>query len=125
MFWIGLFGLLMMLISVMMITSPELWVDLALKFSRLKYMHPLEILIRLTFGVPFVIYGPETDYPILIEYMGYLLLAVGVGLMLTPQSKHRRFAIWAINKVGKGFRMAGLGSLIFGGFLIYVALSAI
>jgi hypothetical protein len=123
MIWIGVFGLLMLLISVLMIARPNLWIDLALKFSRLKYMHPLEILIRLLFGVTFVNYGSETDYPILIEYIGYLLLAVGAGLLLTPPSQHRRFAIWAITKVGRGFRIAGLGSLVFGGFLIYVALS--
>ena len=54
--------------------------------------------------------------------IGYLLVAVALGLTLTPPLKHKQFAVWSAHKFIKIFRYAGIFSLLFGAFLIYASL---
>jgi len=121
MYAIAFFGFLMMLLSVLMIANPENWSNGIVKFSKKAYFHSFEILSRLGFGVVFIVFADQTQYPTVMLVIGYLLIAVGTGLLLTPPSRHRQFAIWSAHKFRNRFRPAGLGSLLFGAFLIYAA----
>lgn len=121
MYAIAFFGFLMMLFSIMMIANPDYWSTGIVKFSEKPYFHPFEILSRLIFGVVFIVFADQTLYPTLMLIIGYLLIAVAVGLLLTPPKQHRQFAIWSAKKFRNTFRPAGLGSLLFGAFLIYAA----
>ena len=121
MYAIAINGMVIIVVSLVMVAKPDVWGRFIVRFSRMPYMHPLEILVRLGFGLLFVRYAEDSKFPVTIKIMGYVLLAVGVGLMLTPPSQHRRFAIWSVEKFSKYFRPAGLVSLLFGVFLIYAA----
>ncbi|MBT8052826.1 MAG: hypothetical protein HKN57_13020 [Xanthomonadales bacterium] len=123
MYGIAFFGFLMMLLSIVMITNPEYWSNGIVKFSKKPYFHPFEILSRLAFGVVFIMSADQTLYPSLMLVIGYLLIAVGAGLLLIPPSKHRQFAVWSARKFKNTFRPMGFGSLFFGAFLVYAALS--
>jgi len=118
---IAIFGVVMVVISLFMIVKPEAWVQIVLRFVRMPYMHPIEIIIRLGFGLLFIQFAEHSKFPLVIKIVGYVLLAVGIGLMLMPPSFHRRLALWAVEKVSKYFRPAGFFSLAFGVFLIYAA----
>lgn len=124
MYVIGFFGLLMMTLSLIMIINPEHWANSIVKFSKKPYFHPFEIVSRFGFGLFFVIFANQTVYPKIISAIGYLLIAVGAGLLLTPPSKHRQFALWSSRKFKDKFRPMGFVSLLFGAFLIYGALGA-
>ena len=121
MFVIAFFGFLMMLFSVVMIVNPEYWAKLIVKFSEMPYFHPFEILTRFGFGVAFIMFSGQTLYPNLMLFIGYLLIAVSVGLLLTPPSRHKKFAVWSADKFKKLFRPMGFASFLFGAFLIYAA----
>ena len=121
MYAIALFGAIMVVMSLAMVASPEGWGKAIVRFSRMPYMHLFEIITRIGFGLLFVTYADHSKFPTVITFIGYMLLAVGVGLMLTPPSYHRRFAVWCAAKLAKYFRAAGLASLAFGIFLIYAA----
>lgn len=121
MYAIAINGALMVAISLIMIAKPNYWGKLIVRFSRMPYMHPLEIVIRLGFGLLFVRYADESKFPLMIRIMGYVLLAVGVGLVFTPPSSHRRFAVWSVERFSRIFRPAGILSLAFGLLLIYAA----
>lgn len=122
MYAIAAFGLLLVAISLLMIVHPETWVDKAVRYCRLPYMHPLEIIIRIGFGVPFIMYAESSRYPFALTGFGYLLVGVGIGLVFVPPSLHRRFGIWSIQKIGRRFRAAGVFSLALGGVLLYAVL---
>ena len=121
MFAIVIFGALMIAISLVMVAKPDACGRFIVRFSRMRYMHPFEIITRLGFGLLFIRYAEQSKFPLPIKIMGYLFLAVGVGLMFTPPSYHERFAVWSVEKFSKYFRPAGLVSLTFGVFLIYAA----
>lgn len=111
----------MMLLSIVMIINPGYWADGIVKFSKKPWFHPFEIISRFVFGVLFVLFAPQTPYPTLVLVIGCLLIAVSIGLLFTPPSKHRQFALWSAEKFRNKFRPLGFVSLIFGAFLIYLA----
>lgn len=116
------FGILLMLLSILMIVNPEYWANGIIKFSEKSWFHPFEIISRFVFGLSFILFAGKTDYPNLMLAIGYLLIAVSVGLLFTPPSKHRQFALWSAKKFRNKFRWLGFGSLGFGAFLLYAAL---
>jgi hypothetical protein len=119
---IALFGGLLVLLSAVMVVSPEYWAQAIVKFSELAYFHPFEIVSRLLFGAIFITFADQTLYPTMMSVMGYLLVAVGIGLSLTPPSKHRWFAVWSAQRFKSAFRPAGVLSFFFGLFIVYAAL---
>jgi hypothetical protein len=119
---IVIFGLITTGLGLWMILKPKVWLDLSVRYCRLPYMHPLEILLRLGFGFIFVIFSAETRYPTIILYAGYLLIAVGIGLAFLRPSYHRHIGITMIQRIGPWFRFTGLVALPIGLFLIYAAI---
>ena len=122
MYVVAIFGILMMLLSVVMIINPDAWANGIVKFSEKKWFHPFEIISRFVFGLLFVLFARQTPYPTLILIIGYLLIAVSIGLLFTPPSKHKQFAVWSAQKFRDKFRWFGFGSFLFGAFLIYAAI---
>ncbi len=121
MYFITAFGLLLMGLSIIMIVNPNYWSDRILSFSEKPYFHWFEVMSRITAGLAFITFNKSTLYPQLILSIGCLLIAVGFGLLITGSVKHRQFAVWSVYKFKSTFRPAGVGSFIFGMFLIYVS----
>ena len=95
--------------------------DGIVNFSQKPYFHWFEVISRITAGFIFVFFNKSTLYPQLILSIGCLLIAVGFGLLITGPVKHRKFAVWSAYKFKSTFRPAGVGSFIFGSFLIYIS----
>jgi len=119
---IAFFGLIMIALSFMMIFTPQAWLDRALRFCRLPYMHPLEIAIRLGFGAIFILFADDTRFPVTIRSIGYLLVAVGAALLFLRPSYHRRVGLDLVQRAAKWSRLAGCFSLALGCFLVAAAL---
>ena len=116
-----IFGLGMVTVSIWMIFDPDSWVRSVIQYCRKSYMHGLEIVICLTFGLLFLFFGETTSFPVVIHAAGYVLTIVGVILVFVPSYYHRRFGIWSVKKIGKTFRPLGFLSLLVGAFFIYAA----
>jgi hypothetical protein len=122
MYLIVLFGALMMALSATIIIWPGAWADGIVRFSQWRWFHPFEVLTRLAFGIAFLKFGPLTANPATMEVIGWVLVAVGIGLALTPPSLHRKFALWSAHAFRHIFRPAGIATLLFGGFIVLSAL---
>lgn len=122
MYFIAAFGLLMICLSIIMIVNPDYWSNSIVDFSKKTYFHWFEVISRLIAGFIFVFYNQATLYPQLTLYIGCLLITVAIGLIITGSVKHRQFAVWSAHKFTGIFRPAGCGSLMFGGFLIYISI---
>jgi hypothetical protein len=118
---IAFFGVLMILLSAVMVIDPDRWSDGILKFSRMRYFHGFEIGSRLFFGAIFIVFSQQTLYPTVMGAFGFLMVAVGLGLLAVGASRHRQFAAWSAAKFNKVFRPAGIVSTIFGAFIVYGA----
>jgi uncharacterized protein YjeT (DUF2065 family) len=117
------FGILMILLSVLMVINPDNWSNGILKFSQMTYFHEFEIVSRLSFGAVFVAFSEQTLYPGVMRFFGYLMVAVGLGLLIAGSSRHKQFAVWSARKFNKTFRPAGFASIVFGAFIVYAALN--
>ncbi len=124
MYLIALFGILMMAFSIVMVVSPASWSEGIVRFSGKKYFHLFEILSRLGVGLIFIKFSAQTLYPQVNSFLGYMLLAVGVGLLIIRPARHRQFAVWSARRFLNVFRPAGVFSLLFGAFIVYSALGA-
>lgn len=111
----------MILLSLIMIISPNSFADGIVKFAEKPWFHPFEIISRFAFGLGFVYFSEQTLYPKLMTFIGIVLILVSSGLLLTPPSKHREFALWSAERFKGLFRWFGFVSLTFGAFLIYSA----
>ena len=120
---IAFFGILMILLSVVMAIDPDKWSNGILKFSRMTYFHGFEVVSRLSFGAIFITFSEQTLYPAVMGAFGYLMVAVGVGLLIAGPSRHKQFAVWSAKKFNKTFRPAGIASIVFGAFIVYAALN--
>ena len=67
MYSIALFGLIMVMVSLVMVAKPDMWGRFIISFCRMPYMHPLEIIIRLGFGLLFVRYAEDSKFPLTIK----------------------------------------------------------
>jgi hypothetical protein len=120
---IAFFGMLMIFLSVAMVVDPDSFSSGILKFSRMPYFHGFEIVSRVAFGAVFVVFSEQTRYPAVIGAFGYLMVTVGLGLLIAGSSRHKQFAVWSARKFNKTFRPAGIASIVFGSFIVYVALN--
>ncbi len=116
---IAFFGILMILLSAVMVIDPDNWSNGIVKFSRTKYFHGFEIISRLFVGAIFIAFSEQTLYPAVMGVFGYLMVAVGVGLLIAGPSRHKQFAVWSAKKFNKTFRPAGIVSIVFGVFIVY------
>ena len=121
MYFITAFGTLLLCLSVIMVVNPNYWSNGIINFSKKPYFHWFEVVSRITYGVLFVLFNESTSYPQLILSVGYVLIAVGFGLILIGSVRHRIFAVWSANRFKSTFRPAGIASFIFGLFLIYMS----
>jgi len=108
--------------SAVMVIDPDNWSNGIVKFSRTKYFHGFEVISRLFFGAIFIAFSEQTLYPAVMGAIGYLVVAVGVGLLIAGPSRHKQFAVWSAKKFNNIFRPAGIVSIVFGVFIVYGAL---
>ena len=125
MYFIAAFGLLMMCFSLTMIVSPNRWSNGIIRFSEKSYFHWFEVITRLFTGLVFVVYSQAALYPPAILGLGYLLIAVAIGLVIVGPTNHRNFAVWSAVKFRAYFRLAGAGGVTLASWLIYLSTSVL
>ncbi|WP_233080819.1 hypothetical protein [Rheinheimera soli] len=121
MYLITAFGLLMLLFSLMMLFKPDAFAQGIISFSEQPYFHPFEIISRLIAGGIFMAYAADTQFPLLFQVIGLVLLLVGAGLALTPASLHKKFAVQSAQRCKNYFRLIGVVSVVLAVALIYAA----
>ena len=121
MYVIAAIGCLTIALSLLMIAGPRGWSRGILLFAAKPYFHATEILSRLVLGGTLVAFAGETLHPRLMGALGYVLVAVAMGLFVMGSRRHRAFAEKSAS-FEKVFRPAGLFSLAFGVFVVLSAL---
>lgn len=121
MVFVAIYGVFLVVVSLWMIATPDPWVDKATDYVRWRFMHPVEILIAAGSGIGFVLSATSSPFPLALTIFGYLLVAIGIGLVVIGPTAHRRFGVWSFQKVRPIVRPSGFASLIIGIFLVYIS----
>lgn len=88
------------------------------RFSQWRYFHPFEVLSRAVTGLLLVFTASGTANPQLFTWLGYLLMMVGAGLVLTPPALHRNFAARTANWLAHLGHWMGILGLVLGCALV-------
>lgn len=120
---IAAIGLLTIVLSLVMIASPSAWSRGILAFEQKPWFHAAEVASRLGLGAVLVVFAGRTGHPGWIGALGWLLMAVGAGLFLMGETRHRAFARRSATFT-RIFRPAGGVSLALGVFIVFTALGS-
>ena len=118
-------GALMALISLWMAFKPADFADGVLAFSEWRWFHAFEVLSRLVIGLAFIVLNEAFVYPGFATGFGYLLVAVGIGLIMLGRERHERFARWTATLSPAVFRPSGAVGFALGALLAWLALRGI
>ncbi len=77
------------------------------------------IVVRLAFGILFIVVAKASKYPRVIKFLGYLFIAAAIIFMIMGQDNFQDFIIEFIPDIKPYAPVSGVLAIIFGGFLIY------
>ena len=106
-------------VGITMLARPRAWTDAVVRYTRWRWMHPVEILVCAGFGAAIWMAAAASAAPSLLSGFGALLVFVGVALALSPPSLHAAFAARAARRIEALNRLFGVLTLLFAGFLFY------
>jgi len=120
---IKLFGILLLLAGILLIVKPELvftWIDNNMENTSL---YISAIVVRLVFGVLFVVAAKASKYPAVLKFFGYLFILAAFILIFIGQEHFQDFITSIIPDAKPFAPLTGLLIIAFGGFLIYAFLN--
>ena len=85
--------------------------------------HFTEQAIRLVFGAALVMAAPAMWQAEAFRFVGWIVIATSVGLLLVPWRWHHRFAASVIPLVLRYQKLYAVGVLAFGGLLVFAVVS--
>jgi hypothetical protein len=114
-----LFGIFIILMSGIMLARPKSITDFMLRQAGEPWLHVAAVAVRIVLGIALVLSACQSRFPLALEIIGWIAIAAGVILALTPPAKFRRMIKWAIDRFGRFMRPAAVAALLFGAFLVY------
>jgi len=116
---IQLIGFAIVLIGIAVLIWPGTVFDYAREHAWQPWLRFLAIAIRLAIGILLVLYAGQSRYPLVLAIIGWLSIAAALVLALIGRERVARFIEWAIAFARPWARVAGVGALALGAFLVY------
>ncbi len=116
---IKLFGILILLSGISLLIKPEIifgWIEGNMEKTSL---YISAIVVRLVFGVLFIVAARESKYPGVIKFFGTLFIIAAIIFIFLGQESFQAFITGLIPDVKPYAPVSGLLSIAFGGFFIY------
>lgn len=117
---IKLFGTLFLFAGLSLLIKPTIiigWIESNIETLSL---YCFAIGVRLVFGVLFIVAAKESKYPRVVKFIGYLFVISAIIFVFMGHNSFQDFLMSLIPNVKPFAPFAGLLSIVFGGFLIYV-----
>ena len=121
---ITIFGLLIAAMSLLVLITPATPIRIieAWRGSGLTPLRIFASVIRIALGILLILGAASTRYPITVEVIGWLVLAVGIAFLLISSTLFDRLLSWVIGWLSPArVRIGGLLGAVFGGFLAFAA----
>jgi len=116
---IKLFGIFLLLSGMSLLINPQIiigWIEENMESTSL---YISAIVVRLVFGILFIVAARESKYPGVIKFFGYLFIIAAIIFIFISQGSFQDFITSLIPDVKPFAPVSGLLSIAFGGFLIY------
>ena len=116
-FLVLLVGIVLLGVGLAVFLFPGVFVDVLSVVDR-RRNHYLIALGRVIMGVILAVGAPTTAWPVVISWIGYLLIAAGIALVLVPPPYTQRIARWWGGKTNAVVRLWMLLPLVLAGVIV-------
>ena len=117
--FINFFGTLMILSGISLLINPEIifgWIEANMRNYSI---YISAIIIRLVFGVLFIIVARKSKYPSVATFLGYVFIIAAIIFVFLGQENFQHLITSLIPNVRPYAPVSGLFSIVFGGFIVY------
>ena len=116
---IKLFAILMLLTGLSLLIIPEFIFGWMQDNTGNKLLYISAILVRLVFGILFIIAAKESKYPDVIKFFGYLFIIAAIIFLFMGHESFKDLIASMIPHLKPYAPVSGLIGMALGGFLIY------
>lgn len=118
-FIIVLFGTLLMVAGIAIVTNPEnIFGPLGKNIENLG-LQVLAVVVRLILGILLVYLADQSRFPFVIEILGWLSIVAALILALMGRKNFIRLMKWALSLAKPYGRVGGVVAVLFGAFLVF------
>lgn len=118
-FIIVLFGTLLMVAGIAIVTNPEnIFGPLAKNVDKAGLQF-LAVVVRLILGALLVYLADQSRFPLVIEVLGWIAIAAALVLALMGRNNFIRLMKWALSVAKPYSRVGGVMAIAFGAFLVF------
>ena len=114
-----IFGVLTLLSGIIIIIEPEVIFGYLKNHIEKVQLHFMAVAVRFALGALFISQSDVARYPLVIETLGWLSIAVAILFTVIGRDNFKRIMSWALSLEKPFVRAGGLVAAGFGAFLIY------
>jgi len=116
---IKLLGALILLLGISLLIKPEFIFGLIETNVESTSLYIIAIVVRIIFGVLFIIASDESKHPRLIKFMGYLFILAAFVFVLMGKACFQDFIGELLQKMKHLAQIGGILGAVFGAFLLH------
>ena len=116
---IKLLGALILVLGISLLIKPEFIFGLIETNVESTSLYIIAIVVRIVFGVLFIIASDESKHPRLMKFMGYLFILAALVFVLMGKASFQDFIGVLLQKLKHLARIGGLLGSVFGAFLLH------
>lgn len=117
-----LFGGLVIAAGIALLIKPDFIFDFLKSESNNVQLHYFAIAIRVIIGILLIYFAEISDYPVIMEAIGWFAIIAAVALILIGHNNFQQLVEWAVNFLKPYRYIGGLLAIAFGAFLMYAFL---
>lgn len=117
-----LLGAFIVLAGFGMLFKPDFIFDYLKEESDNYKLHIFAVAIRLFIGILLIYFAKLSQYPIVIEAVGWFTLIAGISLVFIGHKNFQDLIEWAVTFLKPYRYIGGILAIFLGGFLIYAFL---
>jgi hypothetical protein len=114
-----IFGALTLLAGIVIVINPEVIFGFLQNNLDKLLLHILAVAVRLVIGVLLIYQSNVSEFPFVIEIIGWLSIVAAVFLAVMGRRNFNRLMSWALSLSKPFGRVGGVFAAAFGAFLIY------
>lgn len=114
-----IFATLTLLAGIVIVIRPEVIFGFLRKNLDKLVLHILAVVVRLVLGILLIYKSNISEFPFVIEVIGWLSIVVSIFIALMGRRNFNRLMSWALSLSKPFGRVGGVLAVAFGVFLIY------
>ena len=114
-----IFGVLMLLAGILLITNPEIIFKVLRENSDSLWLHTGAVVVRLLLGALLIYQASVSKFPLTIEVIGWVAIFAAIVLTVIGRKNFKHLISWVFSLVKPLGRIGGFLAFGFGSFLVY------